>query len=99
MEVTQRATPKKLHHHALPVVIIAVAVLVISAPFVLQQSTTTGNGLALVHDLFTRPLNVTPSSHGLAHITLNNNDKRISPEVSQAGRTAELEFNLVHSKP
>jgi hypothetical protein len=99
MEVTKHRTPKKLHHHALPIVIIAVAVLVVSAPFVLQQSTMTGNGLALVHDLFTRPLQVTPTGHGLAHITLNNNDQRISPEVSQAGRTAELEFTLDRSKP
>ena len=99
MEVTKHKSPKKLHHHALPVVIIGVAVLVISAPFVLQQSTTTGNGLALVHDLFTRPLSITHTTHGLAHNTLNNNDKRISPEVSQAGRTAELEFTLGHTKP
>jgi len=99
MEVTSRHTPKKLHHHALPVIIIAVAVITISAPFVLQQSTMTGNGLALVHDLFTRPLSITHTTHGLAHITLNNNDEHISPEVSQAGRTAELEFSLGYPKP
>lgn len=97
VEVTAYRPPKKIHHHALPVIIIAVAVFVVSAPFALQQDTTTGNGAALVHDLFTRPLKVTSTSKGFIHVTLNNANQRISPEVGQAGRTTELVFTLSES--
>lgn len=97
MEVRTHKPPKKLHHHALPVIIVAVAILVVSAPFVLQQNTVTGNGAALVHDLFTRPLHVTRSSNGFVHLTPNTNAHHISPEVEQAGRTTELVFTLNNS--
>jgi len=100
MEINPRQSPKKMHHHALPVIIVTLAVLVISIPLVLQQNTTSGNGSALVHGLFTQPLHVTPTRHGLARITLNSNtNEHISPEIEQAGRTTELIFNLDRSEP
>lgn len=95
MEITHHPSPKRLHHHALPIVIVAIAILIVSTPLALHQNTLTGNGTALAHDLTTRPLHVTPTSNGFAHITLNeNSNEHISPEVSQAGRSAELTFNL-----
>jgi hypothetical protein len=96
MEVKNYQSPKKLHHHALPIVIVAIALLAASTPFVLHQNVASGNGAALIHDLSTHALKVTPASHGLGHITLNNNNSNhyVSPEVMQAGRTAELTFTL-----
>jgi predicted small secreted protein len=100
MEIDRRHTPKNLHHHALPIIITAVAVLVVSIPLVFQQNTATGNGVAIVHELFTRPLNVKHTSNGFAHLTLNDNaNEHISPEVEQAGWTTELVFTLNRSEP
>jgi hypothetical protein len=99
MEVSAHQSPKKIHHHAVPIVIVTLAVLVISIPLVLQRNTANGNGAALVHGLFTRPLNVTPTPNGFAHVTLNSNtNEHISPEIEQAGRTTELVFNLDSSQ-
>jgi hypothetical protein len=97
MEVEQRQGPKKLHHHALPVVIVAIAVLATSVPVALKQHAgSTGSGEALAHDLFSQPLLITPADNGIAaRISLNNEQQpHLSPEVSQAGRTAELMFSL-----
>jgi hypothetical protein len=95
MEISRHQTSKNLHHHALPIVIIVIAVLVVSTPFVLKQNSLSGNGTALVHDLSTHTLQITSTSNGLAQVTLNHNSPpHINSEVSQAGRTPELIFTL-----
>ena len=95
MAVNTYRSSKRLHHHAMPILIVTVALFVVSMALVLQQNSATGSGVALVHDLFTRPVQVTPSSDGFAHVTLNKNtNEHISPEIVQAGRTTELMFNL-----
>jgi ABC-type uncharacterized transport system permease subunit len=95
MEINRRQSQKKIHHHALPIIIVTVAVLVVSIPLVLQQNSATGNEVGFVHDLFTRPLNVKSTSNGFAHISLNSNaNEHISPEIEQAGRTTELIFSF-----
>ena len=95
MEISTPYRPKNLHHHALPIVIIAIAVLAVSTPYLLRQNTLSGNGPALVHDLSTRTLQVNPTSNGFAHIMFNKQpSEQISPEVAQAGRTAEFMFTM-----
>jgi hypothetical protein len=95
MEINQRQQAKKIHHHAVPIVIVTLALLVVSIALVFQQNTTTGNESALVQGLLTRPLNIRHSPNGFARITLNKTaNKHISPEVEQAGRTTELILNL-----
>jgi hypothetical protein len=100
MEINRHQTPKNLHHHALPIVILAIAVLAVSAPYLLHQNTLSGNdGTTLVRDLSTRTLQVNPTTNGFARITVNKNATvHISPEVTQAGRTAELIFTLNNSR-
>jgi hypothetical protein len=93
MEINTTQRPKNLHHHALPIVILAIVFLAIATPYLLRQNTLSGNGPALIHDLSTRTLEVSPTSNGFAHITLNKQpSEQISPEVAQAGRTAEFMF-------
>jgi hypothetical protein len=98
---TAPPAPKKLHYHFMPIAIIAIAIAVISTPYALQQSMPKGGGAALMHDLSTRPLKVTPSSKGFARVSLNSNNAAnyISPEVSRAGSTSVLLFNLDSSQP
>jgi hypothetical protein len=100
MEIGRPRSPKKIHHHMLPILIVSLAVLVISIPLVLQQNTASGNGATLVHGLFTRPLQVTPKPDGLAQVTLTAKvSQHISPEIEQAGRTTQLIFNFNRSQP
>lgn len=95
MEIKPHRPQKKLHHHTVPILIFALMFLVFSIALLSQQNSTDSSGLALVHDLFTRPIEVKPTSNGFAHLTLNNDsNQHISPEVEQAGRTTELIFNL-----
>jgi hypothetical protein len=100
MEIGNPRSPKKIHHHVLPIIIVSLAVLLISIPLVLQQDSASGNGAALVHGLFTRPLQVRPTHSGLAQVTLTAKvSQHISPEIEQAGRTTQLMFTLNSSKP
>lgn len=95
MEIKHLNSSKNLHHHALPLVIIAIAVVIISTGFVSQQNTLSGNGTSLVSALFTRTLKVTPTSKGFARITLNDrSNEHVSSEINQAGRTTEIILSL-----
>lgn len=98
---TAPPAPKKLHQHVMPIVIIAIAIAVILTPYALGQSMPGGGGAALMHDLSTRPLKVAPNSKSFARLSLdrNNAGNYVSPEVSRAGSTSVLLFDLDSTKP
>lgn len=86
-------TTKKLHHHIAPIIIVTVGILVITIGAASLQDRVITKGSILAHGLFNRSINVTRTTNGLTHVSLNK-PKPISPEVSQAGRTTELVLNL-----
>ena len=100
MEIKHYAPPKRIHHHAMPIVIIAVTIFIASVAIVSKQVGVNGSSAGLVHDLFSRTLNVSPTSRGFVHISLNKtSNKHIGPEIDQAGRTVELMFTLNRYHP
>lgn len=95
MEMKHYATPKRINHHAMPIVIIALTIVIASVAFVSKQSGISGSSAGLAHDLFSRTLNVSPTPRGFVHVSLNKtSNKHIGPEIDQAGRTVELMFTL-----
>jgi|GEM_PF-6881298 hypothetical protein len=100
MEINPYNQPKKVHHHVMPIVIIAIVIAIVSTPYLVQQSMPNGGGAALIHDLSTHPLRVTPTTKGYAHVTLNTTQAGtyVSPEVNQAGQTSDLLLQLPSPK-
>lgn len=89
MEVIYPSQPKRMHYHSMPIIIVAVAMLVVSIAYLSPQY----RGNSVIHGLFTRTLRVTPAANGLAHISLNK-EQPVGSSVSQSGRTVQLIFNL-----
>ncbi len=100
MEVGPYGAPKRLHHHVMPIVIVAIAIAVISTPYLIGQSMPRGGGAALMHDLSTRPLQARPTIKSSAPVTLNHNQAGyiLSPEVGLAGQTSYLLLQLSSPK-
>ena len=75
------------------------SLLIISIPLVLAQGNPSLNTESIAKDLFKRPISVSRSSNNFtAKISLNRSTNTyVSPEINQAGRTAELIFNLSQS--
>jgi hypothetical protein len=92
--------PKQLHTHAVPIVVIAVALLALPViAFGRYNTTSQRTELALARGLVARILHVKPTPNGLARITLNNPatsatssnaGSKLSGGLAQAGRTAQL---------
>jgi hypothetical protein len=103
MEVTSPAKqPKRLHRHALPVVMVAVVLLALSA---ILLGSYNGIGLdsenIISRGLVTRVLQVRPKPNGLAEVTLNNSSltgvnagSDLQTGLAQAGGTVQLSLNL-----
>jgi len=98
MELTPQKS-KRLHHHAIPIGIISLAVLVATIALLASANNASSGGLALVHDLTTRPLHVSTTTNGLAHVSVANPSRHISPELEQAGRTTQLVLSLHAAQP
>ena len=102
MEV--KSPPKRLHIHAMPLAMIAVALLAL--PVVLFSRYNTGSLPAesrLARGLVTRVLYVRPTSNGLAKVTLgspatgemdSNTGLSLPNGLGEAGSTAQLSLNL-----
>jgi hypothetical protein len=75
---------KRLHFHALPVVGALIFLTVISAGMAAPQLS------AAKQVLFSRSLNIQPSSNGLA--SFGNKDKQINNPIESAGQTTSTEL-------
>jgi len=82
---------KQLHRHILPVVALLLVVLTVSA-------VSYGNRQLIGRNLFKRVVRVQPTTNGLAKITVDNPKADevvpVKPDISQAGRAADLSVEL-----
>jgi hypothetical protein len=104
MEVN--SPPKRLHRHALPVAMVAAALLALPVIVFSRYNTTSlpaEGGLA--RGLVTRVLYVRPTSNGLAKISLDNPAANktasavgldLNGYIAQAGRSVQLSLELNH---
>jgi hypothetical protein len=80
---------KKLHLHAVPILIIIVGVLAATAVWTISQTSSN----RLIHGLLTSTVRITPSRNGLAHITAQYQTNPGS-DIQQAGRNASLNLEM-----
>jgi len=94
MEVNKYQQSKKLHYHALPLIIISVAYLLVSVAFAAGQYTNSTNEVAISHSLFSPTLHVSHTATGAVHVTVNSSPRSLSPDFMQGGRTSDIDFSL-----
>jgi hypothetical protein len=95
-------TSKQLHKHSLPIVVIVLALLVLSAA--VFSRFRTGNltaADAVAAGLVTHVVHVQPTTDGLAQVTLGDPANNSQPagaslagSLTRAGRTAQLSLTL-----
>lgn len=96
MEV--KTPPKQLLQHTVPVLMIITLLFAVSAAMLSGRGALGLNQAqdnVVARGLVTRVFRVQPTANGLAKVTLNNSGFGLSSDgVSQAGRAAQLSFEL-----
>jgi hypothetical protein len=101
MEVDQ--APKQLRKHAVPVLMVILALLMLPAAQLISNNSNIHSGTVMARDLIARTVHIRPTSNGLAKITLNDPTSVTSGQsagsnfqtgLGQVGRTAQLTLEL-----
>jgi hypothetical protein len=100
MAMEKIANPsKQLHKHAAPVALLLTGVITLA---VVAITNYTSQGLAtettLVRALFTRVLDVKPSTNGLASVSRHQEKPAGTSNLEQVGQSAQLSLSLAESK-
>ncbi len=97
VEVSRPPQAKRLHRHAAPVAMVAVALLALSAVILGGYN---GNGVSseslISRGLVTQVLHIRPEPDGLARVTLGSPapGSNLQTGLAEAGDTARLSLNL-----